>query len=240
MSNKSFYQNSKVYKIVCDTTNKFYIGSTTKKLCQRIAQHRSNYKMYKKGNYHYVSSFEVLEADNYNIILLEEVECENKEQLLQRERHYIELFPECINKERRPITTNDERIERKQLSGKKYREEHKEYYIKYKEDNKEKIKEYYTNNRSKILESSKEYREKNKDALTIYHRKYNDINKEKKKDYYEKNRETINEKQRADAKIKMVCECGITYTKHNRSRHMRTIKHCQYIESLNEPKAQST
>ena len=43
------YTNGKIYKIVCLTTNQIYIGSTTKPLSTRLANHRADYKLYKNG-----------------------------------------------------------------------------------------------------------------------------------------------------------------------------------------------
>ena len=55
MVNTDFYSNAKIYKIV-DNTNNIYIGSTCKKLCQRLAQHRANYKQYLEG---FTTSFKI-------------------------------------------------------------------------------------------------------------------------------------------------------------------------------------
>ena len=85
-----FYQNAKIYKIVDTTNDNIYVGSTCKKLCQRLANHRSKYTAYLKGKCHFVTSFIILENNNYDIILLEECPCENKEQLHAKERYYIE------------------------------------------------------------------------------------------------------------------------------------------------------
>ena len=86
------YKNSKIYKIVCNTTGKIYIGSTTVLLCKRLAGHVNAYR---KGKY--TSSKEILDGGNYSIVLIENMECDTKEQLLQKERHYIESI-ECVNK----------------------------------------------------------------------------------------------------------------------------------------------
>ena len=41
------YQNAKIYKIVCNITNKIYIGSTCEpKLSRRLAGHRSQFKLF--------------------------------------------------------------------------------------------------------------------------------------------------------------------------------------------------
>lgn len=92
------YSNGKIYKLVDNTNGNIYIGSTCKKLCQRIAQHRDDYRKYLNGKHHWVYSFKILENGNYDIILLEEVkDCESKEQLHARERFHIENNI-CVNK----------------------------------------------------------------------------------------------------------------------------------------------
>ena len=71
MVNNEFYKNAKVYKIVDNTNGNVYIGSTCKKLCHRLGQHRASYKAYLNNNKGYASSFEIIKNDDYNIILLE-------------------------------------------------------------------------------------------------------------------------------------------------------------------------
>lgn len=55
------YKNGKIYKIVDNTSDKYYIGSTTQTLTERLTQHEKNFKMYKNSKYNYVSSFEILQ-----------------------------------------------------------------------------------------------------------------------------------------------------------------------------------
>ena len=92
------YKNGKIYKIVCNTTGLQYIGSTCNPyLSTRLAQHRAVYKRYlqnKKNNF--ISSFEVLKNENYEIILIENCPCETKDQLHARERFHIENN-DCVN-----------------------------------------------------------------------------------------------------------------------------------------------
>eukprot|EP00952_Eustigmatos_sp_NYUAD-ZCMA_P009908 40808-Eustigmatos_ZCMA.PRE.1 len=45
----------------------------------------------------YVTSYKVIESGDYDIVLIEDFPCDNKEQLHARERHYIETL-ECVNK----------------------------------------------------------------------------------------------------------------------------------------------
>ena len=92
------YNKGKIYKIECLTTGLIYVGSTTKDyLSQRLTRHKSTYKQYLKGKYPFVSSFQIFENNNYRIELLEEVNCETKDQLLMREGHYIKTL-DCVNR----------------------------------------------------------------------------------------------------------------------------------------------
>lgn len=79
------FKHGKIYKLQSKHTNKFYIGSTTKTLKQRLRAHRSDYQRYnedKKGNYK--SSFKILKYMDCTIELLENAPCNTKAQLQQR------------------------------------------------------------------------------------------------------------------------------------------------------------
>jgi len=103
------YNNGKIYKIVDNTNNKIYVGSTTKYyLSDRLSGHRCDYRRYLKGKHSYVSSFEIIKNNDYDIVLLELVNCNSKEELKARERYYIETL-DCINKNI-PGRTNKEYI----------------------------------------------------------------------------------------------------------------------------------
>ena len=90
------YNNGKIYKIVCNLTNEVYIGSTTQSLSKRLAQHVQEYKVHVRNNRSSTRSSQIIERGNYNIILIEEVSCNNKEQLHRVERKHIEANT-CIN-----------------------------------------------------------------------------------------------------------------------------------------------
>ena len=137
------YSNGKIYKIVptCDCEiHEVYYGSTTKKyLSQRMVEHRSKFinKDTNKKNLSVFRLFEKYGINNLTIILVELVNCNSKDELLSRERHYIESNM-CINKAI-PIRTVEELKQMK----KEYREINKEH----------------------IKEHKKEYREKNKEEI---------------------------------------------------------------------------
>ena len=88
--------NGSIYRIICNTTGLVYFGSTNQKLSKRLGDHVCTYKNYLKGGYHYVSSFAIIENNNYDIILVENYPCGSKEELHKRERFYIENN-DCVN-----------------------------------------------------------------------------------------------------------------------------------------------
>jgi hypothetical protein len=126
------YATSKVYAIRSHQTDKIYIGSTTEKLARRLANHRGHYKLYLKGTYHYVTAFELLKHDDHYIELIEEYNCQNREQLNKREGEVIRNTANCVN---RVIAGRD---------NKRYRADNeqkiKEYKKQYRADHKEHIK----------------------------------------------------------------------------------------------------
>ena len=134
------YSNGKIYKIVCNITNKIYIGSTTVSLSQRLAHHRAHCKK--------ISSFEILKGGNFSIFLVEDFPCERREQLLKREREVIEQM-DCVNKNIPILLNQEEKRESRNEASKKWRSK-----------NKEKINEYNTNWNSKNADKKKELRRK--------------------------------------------------------------------------------
>jgi len=148
------YNNSKIYKIICNTTGFNYIGSTCQELGKRLNKHRWDYK--NKLN---LTSCKILENNNYEIVLIENYPCKNKQELLLRERYWIENL-ECVNNNL-PIMTIDDKVI---------------YYKSYYEKNKDNIitrqTSYYKNNKDKIKSIRNVYLEKNKDKINEYQRLY--------------------------------------------------------------------
>jgi hypothetical protein len=123
------YQNGKIYKIVSDSTDKIYIGSTCSSLSKRFYEHNFDYKLWLKSKQHYKSSFELVKNNDCDIILLELFSCNNKDELHQRERYWIEQNKDLIINKIMPIANEIQR---------------KEHLKQYRELNKEKIKQYRT------------------------------------------------------------------------------------------------
>ena len=190
------YANGKIYKIVCDTTNKQYIGSTTLSLSKRLSKHKTSYTAFlKDGNIlRKTMALDLFVNDNYKIILLEAYPCENKEQLLKKEREHIDKTV-CVNKIM-PFTTEEERLKKQKEYLDKYRMKNQnklaEYYHTYEVNNQERIKErranYYQNNKTEIRTKRKAFLQNN---IEVQERR-----KEYRRAYYARNRDKILEQRR--------------------------------------------
>lgn len=87
------YQNSKIYKLINDELpDKIYIGSTTRKLSLRLAEHKQNYKK-NRGS----TSNQLFSVGKVKIILIKNCPCNNKEELGKFEREEIDSV-DCVNK----------------------------------------------------------------------------------------------------------------------------------------------
>jgi hypothetical protein len=150
-------------------------------------------------------------TEHFYIELVEEYSCDNIEQLNRREGHFIREFNSYNNGYNGVIAGRN----KKEYYGdnKEQRTEYnKEYYEAHSDDIRNKGKEYYKNNRDWIVGKVKEYREKNKDKISEY-----------KKEYIKKNREKLYEK--------IECECGAEVCWKNFSRHCKSIKHQNFLNS---------
>ena len=148
------YQNAKIYKIINDQMpDKVYYGATCNTFAKRLSQHKT------ESSIRRCTSKVLFEYGNPQMILVEKFPCNDKLELTQRERYYIENN-ECVNKYI-PCRTP------------------KEYYV----DNQEKIllkkKEYYVDNKEKIGLRDKKYREANKEKVALRKKEYYINNKEK-------------------------------------------------------------
>ena len=116
------YQLGKIYKIDCNVTGKVYIGSTCEPiLARRLASHVGHYKRYLNGKYHYVSSFDILQKEDYDIVLIESYPCDTKDELHARERYWTNNI-DCVNKIKGQGMYNE--LGEKEF-GKYYREKNK-------------------------------------------------------------------------------------------------------------------
>ena len=93
-------QNGKIYKIVCNKTGLCYVGSTKLKyLSDRLAKHTYRFRKFKEGEIKSnLTSFKVLENNDYDIMLVEKVPFTEIEELYKREKYHIINTPNCVNK----------------------------------------------------------------------------------------------------------------------------------------------
>lgn len=112
------YENGKIYKITSKQTDDVYIGSTIHRLTKRRTNHlhESNQCL----------SRIIMKYNDAILELIELYPCKTKQELLWRERYWIENI-KCVNI-CIPIKTKQEQKENK----KKYSEAHKEYNREYK------------------------------------------------------------------------------------------------------------
>lgn len=164
----------KIYKIIDNTNNSVYYGSTKSTLENRLRQHKNAYNSYLKNpNKRKTSSIEIIKNGNYDIILVEIVD--NIDEIKDRERFYIENN-DCININI-PLRTQKERA--------------KIWYNNNKDLTINRAKIWRDNNKDIIKEQQKKYSIDNKEYLKTI-----------KKIWYDKNRELINEKRRMNYKNK--------------------------------------
>ena len=234
------YSKSKIYRLV-SPSGLTYIGSTCCDLAKRKAEHKKGFNRWKQGNTHYVTSYELFEesVDDVDIVLLENVLCDSKEELHKKEREYIETL-DCVNKVVPTRSRKEYYIINKQVvseSSTEYRNKNKqkisdkgkEYRDKNKEVISEKKKEYYDKNKQAIHVRKKEYYDNNKTAMNASMKQYNANNKQRiadnSKEYYERNKQKIIERM----KKPVTCECGSTVNYGDLSKHKKTAKHSELL-----------
>ena len=181
------YNKSMIYTIRSPATNKYYIGSTTQKLCKRFSDHKINYKAYLQKKHRFTTSFKIIELGDSYIELLEEFNCENRMQLERKEGELIRKNKlECVNRYIAGRTQQEYYIENKDKIS--------EYKNQWYNENMENIIEYknqwYIDNKARILEQRKShyeaYETKRKEPFTcecgsiIQHRDKACHNKSKK------------------------------------------------------------
>ena len=214
------YSNSIVYKLCCkdvDITD-LYIGSTTN-MRQRKAKHKSacdnkNSDGYNLNVYKFIRDNGGF--NNWSMIMIERVECDNKIDLIKRERYYIDHLKPSLNKAVPLRTVKEWLVDNKEL----LKLNRTQYYI----ENKEQIKQYHIKNKEQIKLNTIQYYIENKEQYKLKVKEYQIKNKEqiklKVKEYQIKNKEHLN--------CKVQCECGSIYRKRDK-HHLNTAKHHRYI-----------
>ena len=137
------YEKGKIYKLTINECNLIYYGSTCETLTKRLYKHKQHKNTSAK------QLFDI--SDNVQITLVEDFPCERKEQLLARERFYIQNN-DCVNKNipgRTLLEWKNDNKERVDLINKRYRENNQNVI-------KERKHQYYLNNKETILLKCKE------------------------------------------------------------------------------------
>ena len=170
------FNKSMVYRIRSPNTDKYYIGSTTQILCKRFVDHKMKYKQYEMGKGNYITSFKIIELGDAYIELLEEVNCENRNQLEKKEGELIrEHKVNCVNKYiagRTHKQWEKDNVEHRKQYIKKWGKDHSEHMKQCK-------KQYFIDNREKRSVQQKEYNLVNKETIKEKQREYNLINRDK-------------------------------------------------------------
>lgn len=208
------FSQAKIYKIVCGITGEIYVGSTTKQyLSQRLTAHRNALREWKKGRSGCMTSFTILERENYTIELIEAYPCQCWDELLSREGHWIRQL-DCVNKVI-PGRTKQEYLE---VNKEYFREHHKKYCEANKEQLQAKKKAYLIENKEIVTEKKRLYHQANKEKLNEISHVYYQENKEelqiKMKEYQLKNKERIKEqakKYREDNKEELKAKRKVLY-----------------------------
>ena len=100
-SEAASYHDGCIYKIDSKQGNKFYIGSTTEPLPQRLARHKSYAKTHKKGTFHRVTSEDVTRYPDAEISVLEKVPCRSQAALELVEKKYVQAATDPSRKRNR-------------------------------------------------------------------------------------------------------------------------------------------
>ena len=152
----SKYQDSKVYKIVVG--DGVYVGSTTMTLRRRLNEHKNHFNAKKRNNKSLTKLFVAVETlpnkfEDVRIELVEHVSCETKEQLLEKERHWIHELNANLNMLRLLNKT---------------KEDNRQWWLEYRE--KPEVK-------AKKAERDRKYREKMGEVLLEKKREYGKTHK---------------------------------------------------------------
>lgn len=143
------YQNSKIYKLICNETTDIYIGSTTEKLCVRFNKHKYDWSHPTKKN---VTSSLIFNMGEAKIILIENYPCNNVDELRAREQFYIDSL-DCVNKQSAKKKENANQIAKKKYrESEKGKQTEKKWEENHRELRREYSKKYLQNNRDKVNE----------------------------------------------------------------------------------------
>ncbi len=156
------YSKALIYKIVCKDLNikDCYVGSTTD-FRKRKTNHKADCNNANGKNYNFNVYKFIRENggwDNWTIVLIENYPCENKLELLKRERELTEQLNGNLN------SVRNQGI-KKQLGEQYSKIKSAQYYIANIDKIKEKKRKYCEKNADKIKETKRKYRVENADKI---------------------------------------------------------------------------
>jgi hypothetical protein len=131
------YSKSKIYKIIDKSNNDIYIGSTVIELDKRLNKHVRDYNRYLNGKMNFISSFDILKNNNFDIELIILYPCNSRIELMQKENEYLQTLP-CINRYKSYRTIDDLKAQVKK-DNEKYKLNNPEKYKEHQEQRKIKI-----------------------------------------------------------------------------------------------------
>jgi hypothetical protein len=175
-----------LYRLECLATSKFYIGSTTLALEDRLREHKSFSTKAKSRQIPVYAHFAEVGWECATIELVREVEYETKRDLLKAEREELDKVrdnPACLNKNR-PLITREELKEQVKTNAAKWYAENKDHV-------RERVREWRQANPEKV----KAQRERRKEKGVKYERNQ-DIQRERLRAWREANPEKYAEQKR--------------------------------------------
>jgi len=215
------YQKTKIYKIMNNENDKFYIGHTVQKLSERMRTHRNVSSYYKCS-----SNNLGVDIKDCFIVLVEKYPCKDIDEARKRERYYIEKYKkEGLNIVNIKIPgRTDKEYQQLPIVKQKSKSRAKKHYQDNKSIHLNNSKKRYKNNKEEIKKTRKEKYKLNKEKHAIKSKKYRDENIEKikknNKDYYQNNKNLFLKK--------INCVCGSKHTLNGTIRHKETQKHKVY------------
>lgn len=243
------YNHSKIYKLV-DNSEYYYIGSCSTTLARRYYIHKQNSKKKPELKVFKVFTHEKFINNEIKIILIEELNLENRDQLRREEDKYIRNSlkdPFCLNSIHAVLNLEQmkqHKLEYAETHKKESAEQHKIYYESHKNEILQNAKEYRSNNLDKIKAYKRDYYQQNADKIKSKTRAYYEehkeivsarVNKYKKEneDFYKeyfKNRYYDNiEKFKEQQKRRELCECGEYIRICKKTRHIQSNKHQNWL-----------
>ena len=199
------YSKTVIYKLVCNDLNitECYVGNTT------------DFIRRKRWHKHWINSTTKQHDKEYNVKKYEFIRCNGGwENWTMIE---IEKYP-CLDSNESHARERYwyEKLDAK-LNMQVPNRQDDEYNQFYKETSKERSKEYRSLNKERISANKKKYRNENLETVVLQEKA---------------SRERCKKSNQERKSLKYDCECGGKYTHCHKARHLKTIKHCQFIDSL--------